>query len=72
LDWNGDKALQLSAIDKKITSSSVLTGGTAKVKQTAEKIEIEVPRAYRQDMDTIVALELDRPASGITPRKPPP
>ena len=45
----------------------MLTGGTANVKQTEAGIEITVPKSDRQEMDTIVALELDKPAIEIGP-----
>ena len=66
-NWDGD-TITLPPIPKKIITSSVLTGGTATVKQTKEAIDISVPKAYRQELDTIIALELDGPANEITPR----
>ncbi len=57
------ETVSLPPISAKIVSSSVLTGGTAAVKQSDEAIEISVPKADRQDIDTIVALKLDRPAA---------
>jgi alpha-L-fucosidase len=47
----------------KVVSTRVLTGGTATVKQSDESIEISVPKANRQDIDTIVALKLGGPAA---------
>lgn len=61
------ETLKLPALPAKIVSSRVLTGGEASVKQTAGGIEIAVPQANRQEMDTIVALELDKPAMEIEP-----
>jgi alpha-L-fucosidase len=55
--------LKLPAIKQKIVSSSVLTGGTATVKQSDDGIEVSVPKSDRQDIDTIVVLKLDGPAS---------
>jgi len=57
------ETLKLPPIAKKIVGSSVLTGGTATVKQTAQSIEISVPKADRQQIDTIVVLKLDGPAA---------
>jgi alpha-L-fucosidase len=65
-NW-GENGLSLPPIPKKIISSSVLTGGNAKVKQTEEAIEISVPKAHRQEVDTIIKLQLDGPASEIAP-----
>ena len=64
LAWKGE-ALVLPPLPKKIVGSSVLTGGTAEVKQTDEAVTISVAKAHRQEIDTIVALELDGPATDI-------
>jgi alpha-L-fucosidase len=64
--WSG-KTLMLPAIPAKIIRSMVLTGGTAPAKQTADGIEIALPAGDRQEIDTVIALELDRPASEIAP-----
>ncbi|MBM4039020.1 MAG: discoidin domain-containing protein, partial [Planctomycetes bacterium] len=44
-----------------------LTGGTASVKQSEAGIEVSVAKTDRQELDTIVALELDGPAFEIKP-----
>jgi len=69
LNWVGDTVV-LPPIDKKIVGSSVLTGGTATVKQNKERIEISVPKADRRDIDTIVVLELDGPAGEVKVGRP--
>jgi alpha-L-fucosidase len=43
----------------------VLGGGRADVRQTGGGIEVSVPEAGRQPFVTVVALDLDGPASGI-------
>jgi len=55
----------LPSIDKRIVASRVLTGGATTVKQTGESIEISLPAADRNEIDTIVALTLDGPAAGL-------
>jgi len=62
-----DNTITLPPISKKIIASSVLTGGNAKVKQIGEAIEISLPKAYQQEIDTIIKLQLDGPASEIAP-----
>jgi alpha-L-fucosidase len=62
--WLED-SIKLPAIPAKLLSSRVLTGGEAKVTQTASGIEISVPEGDRQPIDTIVALELDVDANRI-------
>jgi alpha-L-fucosidase len=66
LNWSGDK-LALPAIPAKVVRASVLGGGVAHVEQTARGIEIVVPAAARDDIDTVVALQLDSPAAAIAP-----
>jgi hypothetical protein len=44
-----------------------LTGGTVEVVQDTEGITVTVSEESRQEIDTIVVLELDRPAGGISP-----
>ncbi len=48
-----------------ILSHEVLTGGTATVQQSDQGLEILVPREHRSELDTIIALHLDGPASEI-------
>jgi alpha-L-fucosidase len=62
-----EEVLKLPPPPARIVSSCLLTGGQASVKQTDAGIEISVPPADRQEIDTIVALELDKPAIGIAP-----
>ncbi|MDT8300089.1 MAG: alpha-L-fucosidase [Sedimentisphaerales bacterium] len=67
LNWQED-TLTLPPIPKKIIASSVMSGGTVTVKQTKEAVEISVTKPYRRELDTIIVLELDGPASTISPR----
>ncbi|MCX6997002.1 MAG: alpha-L-fucosidase [Kiritimatiellaeota bacterium] len=66
LGWSAD-ALMLPPLPARIVKSRVLTGGEATVKQTEAGVEVSVPAANRQPMDTIVALELDQPALDLAP-----
>jgi alpha-L-fucosidase len=66
LAWNAD-AVTLPNIPRKIVGNKVLTGGTAEIKQTDTEITVIVPARDRQEIDTIVKLELDGPASDIAP-----
>ncbi len=67
LNWDED-TLTLPPIPKKIIATSVMTGGAASIRQTEQAIEIFVPKAYQQELDTIIVLQLDSPASEIIPR----
>ena len=53
--------LKLPPLKQKIIAGRTLTGGLPTVKQTAEGIEVSVPKADRQEIDTIVVLTLDGP-----------
>lgn len=64
--WPKD-ALTLPVIPAKVVRSVALTGGRVAVKQSESAIEVSMPAADRQAIDTIVALELDRPACEIPP-----
>jgi alpha-L-fucosidase len=67
--------VELLPIEANIVHSTLLTGGEVSVKQSDKNILISVPAGYWQEVDTIVSLELDRPAIEIkplsTPRNPP-
>lgn len=60
-------AIALPAIPRRIVRHSVLTGGTAMLKQSGSAIEITVPAERRHAVDTIVKLQLDGPAGTIAP-----
>ena len=66
LKWYED-TLVLPALPRRIVSHSLLTGGAATLKQTAGQIEIHVPAEHRDDLDTIVVLELDNSAMDVEP-----
>jgi len=66
LKWEGD-AVVLPPLPKKIVGHTALTGGAAEVKQDQNAITIRVPPADRQEIDTIVKLELDGPALDLKP-----
>jgi len=62
-----EEMLTLPSLPAAIVKGSSLTGGEATVRQTEAGIEIAVPKSDRQEIDTIVALELDKPAADIAP-----
>jgi hypothetical protein len=64
LRWPAE-TVTLPAIKPRIVKHGVLTGGEATVKQTDSGIEVSVAPAQRDACDTIVKLELDRPAKDI-------
>ena len=61
LSWP-EETIRLPPLSAGIVKSSLLSGGLVDVKQTEEGVEISIPPEARQKVDTIVKLELDRPA----------
>ena len=66
LTWPGD-SIVLPPLPKNIISSSVLTGGSVSVTQSKHGIEVSLPKPHRQELDTIIKLQLDGPAAEIVP-----
>ena len=62
-----EEVLTFPVLPARIVKSSVLTGGEATVKQTEAGVEITVPKPNRQQIDTVVALTIDKPALDIAP-----
>ena len=58
MNWEKE-SLTLPAIGGKIIKSELLTGGSVEVKQDEKGIAISVPAANRQEIDTIVKLQLE-------------
>jgi alpha-L-fucosidase len=66
LEWPSD-TISLPTLPKRVIDTSLLTGGTVSVQQTDKGIEIQVPAANRQEIDTIVKLTLDSSADDVPP-----
>jgi alpha-L-fucosidase len=66
LKWSGD-TITLPNLPKKVLAASLLTGGTIEVKQDDRRLTIQVPAQSRQEIDTIVKLDLNGPALDIPP-----
>ena len=65
-NWPAE-GLTLPALGKKILATKTLTGGQAEVKQTEPGLAVTLPPADRQAIDTVIALQLDGPASELPP-----
>ena len=52
-----------------MTRAAVLHGGAASFHQSDSGIELSVPGPARNDMDTIVVLQLDAPVDALQPIK---
>ena len=67
LNWPGDRLI-LPAIPKHIIGGSLLTKGKVTIRLTTnDAIELILPKNHDQELDTIIELKLDGPASEITP-----
>jgi len=68
LRWPGDGPIRLPDVGKKILGSRMVSGGTVGLKQSDREIVLSVPKADRQQLDTVVELGLDGSATDIPPR----
>jgi alpha-L-fucosidase len=66
LTWP-EGGLKLPPIKPSITSSHVLSGGTAVLRQTDQQITVTLPADSQSALDTVIELKLDGPASEIAP-----
>jgi alpha-L-fucosidase len=64
LRWPGE-TLQLPPIAHRILNATLLSGGAVELQQTDQGITVRVAPAARDPVDTIVQLDLDRPARDI-------
>jgi alpha-L-fucosidase len=64
--FDGDK-LELPAIPAKIKKARVLTGGSIIFKQTESGLTLTVPVEKHAPIDTLIALDIDRPVMEIPP-----
>jgi alpha-L-fucosidase len=68
LRWPAEAVVVLPALERRVSGTSVLGGGAARVTQSASATEIRVAPEHRQPIDTVVRLELDGPAGTLAPR----
>jgi alpha-L-fucosidase len=64
LRWTSDP-VRLPALPCGIVSSRLLTGGEVAVEQTDGGVTVRVPEADRDEIDTIVELQLEREIEGV-------
>lgn len=70
LKWPQDK-LVLPAIPARVLRATALTGGAVRLAQGGQGVELTLAAGQRDAIDTIIALELDGPASAIGTRAAP-
>ncbi len=64
LKWNGDE-MNLRRVNAKIIAWTPLTGGDLRLKQSTDGLAIHLPVNQQDKIDTIIKLELDRPAADV-------
>ena len=67
MTWPEGRPLTLPPVDMTITSSKVLSGGTATVEQTDEGVTVMVPVEHRDEIATVIELTVDGQAFDIPP-----
>lgn len=67
LDWLGGEVLALPSLGARIVSCRALTGGRPEFREREGRLEILLRRAEQSDLDSIIALTLDRPAEALAP-----
>jgi alpha-L-fucosidase len=67
---SGGETMTLPPIHANIISARFLSGETASVEATASGLSLRITEAERQPLDTIIRLDLDRPASTLPPALP--
>ncbi|MCW5978581.1 MAG: alpha-L-fucosidase [Bryobacteraceae bacterium] len=60
VDWP-ENAIELPPLKRKIVASRGMTGAKPRIEQTPQGIRVSVPPERRQEMDTVIVLELDAP-----------
>ncbi|MHC4765370.1 MAG: alpha-L-fucosidase [Planctomycetota bacterium] len=66
LNWPEDDVL-LPPLSRELKRVSVLTGGRATITEGPDGAVLSLPAEQRDDIDTIIALDLDQPAETIPP-----
>ena len=66
MKWTGN-TLELPALPARVVSARALTGGEVEFQQTESGLTLRMPSASQDDINTLIALELDKSAMEITP-----
>jgi alpha-L-fucosidase len=62
--WNGD-TLELPAVAAGVKAAKALTGGSVQIKQTDSGITLTLAAESQAALDTLIALDLDKPAMDL-------
>ena len=64
--WDGE-TLSLPAIPAKVASARALTGGSVECTQQEDGLTLRLPQANQDAIDSVIQLEIDRPALELAP-----
>ncbi len=64
--WSGD-TLELPALPAKITAATFPNGGAVEFRQTTTNLSLHVPPVQQDPIDTLIALDLNKPAIELAP-----
>jgi alpha-L-fucosidase len=64
--WNDD-TLRLPALPARVVSARRLAGGPVEMAQDGSGITLRIPQGQQDPVDTLIVLELDRPAMELAP-----
>ncbi len=64
--WDGDR-VTLPGLPAKVRHAKVLTGGKVDFQQQGDQLIVSVPPVNRQEIDTIIRLDLDQSAMNLPP-----
>lgn len=67
LRWHNSEYLKLPPLPATIKKAKLLTGGKMSFYQTPESVELFIPEIFRDEIDTIIELELKTSAMEILP-----
>ncbi len=64
--WDGD-SVTLPGLPAKVQRAEALTGGRAEFQQQSDKLVVSIPRANRQEIDTIIRLDFEQSVMDLRP-----
>jgi hypothetical protein len=67
MQWPGDGPLKMPAVDASVVDTKVLSGGHAVLTQNSAGISIDLPKADRDEIATVIELTLSRNAFDVPP-----
>jgi hypothetical protein len=70
LKWPESGSIDLPAIPATLKSAKLLSGGNVEAKLDGGRLRVFVPADDRAPVDTVVALEFDKPLTAIAPIDP--